>query len=156
MARNRRLPDIHTFHAELVHAAVDVPFALAYLNGILPATITDINQKNVQRVLEKYFSIAGIPIVNERPGGAKNGVNLVYTTAVEFVEGSLEVWLSGLKLNGDLTDADRDYSPNLTNDGFTIHIDAAKPHRLNRAPRQFESLLVSYRKRITFNTKGGT
>ena len=156
MGGSRRLPEIHTFHAELIHAAVDIPFALQYLNGILPASITDIGEKNVQRVLEKYFSLHGIPVSDEIPGGLRNGSNLVFTTAFEFVAGTLEVWLSGLKLNGNPADPERDYDISVSNDGFTLLLAPTKSWRLNKAPKQREGLLVNYRKRITFNTKGGT
>jgi hypothetical protein len=149
-------PEIHELHAELVHAAAEIQFVLSYLNGVLPASITDIGEKNVQAVLEKYFSLNGIPVINEVPVGLRNGQNLVYTTAAEFIVGTLEVFLSGLKLNGNPADADRDYDVAVTNDGFTILLAPNKSYRLNKAPKQNEGLLVNYRKRITFNTKGGT
>lgn len=149
-------PDIHELHAELIHAAAEVQFALAYLNGILPASITDIGELNVQAALEKYFSIHGVPVYGEQPPGLKNNNNLVYATSFEFVAGTLEVYLSGLKLNGDQADPDKDYTPAVTNDGFTINTAPLIKYRLNRPPQQFEPLYVNYRKRITFNTIGGT
>lgn len=148
-------PDIHTLHAELVHAAAEIQFVLNYDNNG-QAVILDIDQKNVQRALEKYFSIHGIPVYGELPTGLKNGVNLEFTTGFEFVEGSLEVYLSGLKLNGNINDPDRDYTPYIDNDGFTIHLDPNKAWRLNKAPKQNEPFYINYKKRITFNTKGGT
>jgi hypothetical protein len=153
--------DIHTLHAELIHKAADIQFQLAYLNGLDPATITDLpNGKNVQRLIEQYFSKVGIPILNEIPGGIKNNVNLVYTTAFEFVPGTLQVFLSGLKLNGDQLDPDRDYD--VTTVGlnaykeFTIILAPNKHEGLNSPPKQKEPLYVTYGKRITFDTKGGT
>lgn len=147
--------DIHTLHAELIHVARDIYFQIAYTNGG-PATITDLGQKNVQGALEAYFSKAGLPIHNEIPGGTKNSVNLLFTTAFEFIPGTLEVWLSGLKLNGKQTDPDRDYDEFVTANGFLLILDPNNPSKLNKAPKQFESLTVNYKKRMTFNTKGGT
>lgn len=153
--------DIHTLHAELIHKAADIQFQLDYTNGINPASITDLpNGKNVQRLLEQYFSKVGIPILNELPAGAKNHVNLTFQTAFEFVPGTLEVFLSGLKLNGDQADPDRDY--NVTTAGpnaykeFVLILAPNKHHALNTPPMQNEGLYVNYAKRITFNTKGGT
>lgn len=149
--------DIFELHPELRHVARDIVFQLAYTNGILPATITDLGtQKNVQSILEKYFSQVGIIISNEIPIGAKNGVNLIFNTANEFIPGTLKVVLSGLTLNGNQADSERDFTVNGTNDGFTINLDGNKSWRLNSPPKQREELIVHYAKRITFDTKGGT
>lgn len=153
---NQCCDDIFTLHAPLIHAATDIQFALAYLNGILPATITDIDKKNVQQVLERYFSLWGVPVFGEHPIGAKNRVNLVFTTQFEFVVGSIQVWLSGELLNGKQDDPDRDYDVHPNNQGFTLRLSPQYAFRLNKAPRQDEPLSVNYLKRITFNTKGGT
>ena len=151
--------DIFTEHAALIHTARDVIFQILYTNGILPASIIDINQKNVQMALESYFSQVGIPIVNEHPTGIKDNQNLIYITDTEFIPATLEVILSGNTLNGDQLDPDRDYDiittgPN-TNKGFTLRLDPNKAHRLNKPPQQYEDLRCNYGKRITFNTKGG-
>lgn len=148
--------DIHTLHAELIHKAAEIEFQIAYLNGLLPASISDIDKKNVQQALESYWSKVGIPIVGEYPGGAKNNNNLLFTTQFEFIPGTLEVFLSGLKLNGNPADVDRDYEEFVTNNGFEIKINPAKAHTLNRPPKQNEAFTVNYKKRITFDTKGGT
>ena len=152
--------DIHTLHAELIHKARDVEFQIAYMNGILSAAITDIGQHNVQFALESYWSKVGIPVKNEIPIGSIDGVNLSFLTMFEFVDGTLEVFLDGLKLNGNQTDAERDFDvisvgPN-TNKGFTLLLDSDRAMRLHEPPCYGESLIVSYGKRITFNTKGGT
>ena len=148
--------EIHELHAPLIHKARDIQFQLVYQNGANPAIITDIGKKNVQEALESYLSKVGLPIKGEQPVGLRNNVNLTFATAHEFIPGSLEVFLSGFKLNGDPADAERDYSELVTNNGFILHIDPMKSHRLNSPPKQFESLEVNYSKRITFNTKGGT
>lgn len=149
--------DFYTRHVEVVHAATEIAFKTAYTNGILAATIINLGlRKNVQHILEKYFSQVGIRIHHELPVGLKNAVNLSYDTAFEFIPGTLEVYLSGICLNGNQTDADRDYDEKPNAQGFVLLLDANKPHRLNKAPRQFEPLHVNYKKRITFNTKGGT
>lgn len=149
--------DIFTEHAPLIHKGADIEFVLSYLNGIDPALITDLNDKhNVQAVLESFFSQHGVPVKHEIPVGAKNRVNLSYRLANEFVAGTLEVFLSGIHLNGNQGDPDRDFDTHLDNKGFTILLDPSKASRLNRPPYQDESLFVNYRKRITFNTIGGT
>lgn len=148
--------DMHTLHAELIHKALDIRFQLNYDNGGNPASIIDIDKKNVQFALESYWSKAGLPILNEIPGGVKNRVNLLFTTAFEFIPGTLEVYLSGLHLNGDQSDPDRDFNVNGTNDGFTLILAPNKPFGLNCPPFKNEPLYVNYRKRITFDTKGGT
>lgn len=149
-------PDIHTLHSELIHPAWDIQFAISYLNGILPANITDIDKYNVQEVLEKYFSLSGIPVIGEQPIGAKDSLNLIYRTNFEFIQGTLEVFLSGISLVSNQTDPNRDFNVHPDNKGFTILIDPSVSFRLNKPPKQRESLFVNYRKRITFNTIGGT
>jgi hypothetical protein len=151
--------DIIDLHAPLIHKAADVETQIAYDNSGNAATI-DLTGKNVQRMLEEYYSLVGIPIKGEQPIGGKNSTNLTYTTSFEFIPATLEVFLSGVKLNGDQADPDRDYNiinvgPN-QNKGFTLNLDTNKAHRLNAPPFQDEPLSVNYAKRITFNTKGGT
>jgi hypothetical protein len=147
--------EIFSCHAALIHSAAEIQFALAYLNGTIPATITDIDKRNVQQVLEEYFSIHGIPVIREYPIGLKNSINLTFATEFEFVAGTLEVFLSGMSLIGKPTDPNRDFDVHLDNKGFTIRVEPMLSHRLNKPPKQRESLTVNYRKRITFNTKGG-
>ena len=97
--------DIVTLHASLIHAAADIQFQLRYKNGVLDAEITDINDPNnntnVQKAIESYLSKVGIPIKGEYPVGVKNNINLTFTTLNEFIPETLEVFLSGYKLNGD-------------------------------------------------------
>lgn len=153
--------DIFDLHIPYNHKAAEVIFQLLYTNGILPASITDLpNGKNVQRVLEQYFSKVGIPIQGEKPTGATDSVNLTYITDFEFIPETLEVFLSGNKLNGDQTDPNRDYTIITAganaNKSFTINTAPGNPNRLNAPPFQDEGLFTNYGKRITFNTKGGT
>ena len=153
--------DIHTLHAELLHQASEICFQLAYQNGTEAASIICLNgATNVQRVLEKYFSLVGIPIKGEQPTGSKDNSNLTYVADSEFIPETLEVYLSGLKLNGDQSDPKRDYDiittgPN-ANKSFTILLDSNDPNRLACPPQQGEGLCINYAKRITFNTIGGT
>ena len=97
---------------------------------------------NAQEAIEEH----GIHILGEIPTGIKNGINLTFTTAFEFMPGSLEVFLSGINLinNG----ANRDYDVAIDNKGFTILIAPTLSHRLNKPPMQRESFAVNYRKKI--------
>jgi len=151
--------DIIDLHAPLIHKAADIETQIAYDNAGNPATV-DLQGKNVQRMLEEYYSLVGIPIKGEQPTGLKNSVNLTYITDAEFIPATLEVFLSGIKLNGDPTDLDRDYdiiSVGLNeNKGFILRLEPGKASRLNGPPQDDEGLYVNYGKRITFNTKGGT
>lgn len=153
--------DIHTLHAELIHKAADIQFQLEYNNAGTPATIECLDQgKNVQKVLEQYFGLVGIPQMNVIPAGLKNRVNIEYIVSDEFIPETLTVYLSDGKLNGNQSDPDRDFDIISTgsnkNKGFTLRLDPSKGHRLNDAPHQDESLECNYSKRITFNTKAGT
>ena len=148
--------DIHSLHAELIHKARDIQFQINYDNNGNPASITCIGEKNVQFALESFFSKNGLPIKNELPVGIKNNVNLTYIVVDEYIPGSLEVFLSGTKLNGNQADPDRDYDEDPINSMFVIRLDVEKRFRLNAPPQQDEGLYVNYSKRITFNTKGGT
>jgi len=148
--------DIHSLHAELIHKARDIQFQIVYDNNGNPASIICIDEKNVQSALESFFGQTGLPIKNELPVGTKNNVNLTYNVISEYIPGSLEVFLSGIKLNGDQTDPDRDYDEDPINSMFVIKLDTEKRYRLNAPPQQDEGLYVNYSKRITFNTKGGT
>lgn len=83
---------------------------------------------------------------NITPVGLKNGVNLDYTlpNSETFLDGTLEVYLSGIHLNGDQDDPDRDFDLYTDNTGFTILIDPSQGHRLNAPPQCLESLTISY------------
>lgn len=148
--------EIHTLHAELIHKARDIQFQIAYDNNGDPAVILDIDQKNVQFALESYFSQMGILKTSVRPTGAKNRQNLEFFVPDEYIPGTLEVFLSGNRLNGDQSDPDRDYTEDSANKRFIIELDVENPNRLNAPPLQDEQFIVNYRKRITFFTKGGT
>lgn len=149
--------DIHTMHAPLIHAAAEIQFALEYLNGGDPASITDIDKRNVQAALESYFSKCGVPVTHEIPIGDKNRQNLEFETEFEFIPGTLQVVLSGMLLNGNQSDPARDFEVDTsTYKKFTLLLAPNDASRLNSPPRQYETLFVNYRKRITFNTIGGT
>jgi hypothetical protein len=151
--------DIFSLHAELIHKAADVQQQTEYQNGLNTAQIIDVEGGNVQRFLENLLSKTGLPIKNEMPTGNKDNQNLEYTTEFEFIPDSLEVYLSGILLNGDQDDPDRDYDVISTGvdayKKFQIRLEPNKRYRLNCPPQQSESLIVNYNKRITFNTKGG-
>lgn len=85
-----------------------------------------------------------IKVVNEIPAGDKDGVNLTYTTAQPFIAGTLEVYLSGLKLIGDQSDPMRDYDEAGDLKGFTLLLEPNDRNRLNTPPCQDESLTVNY------------
>ncbi len=157
---SNKCEDIFSLHAELIHKAADVQMQTEYLNGILPAEIIDIFGGNVQRFLESWLSKTGLPIKNETPTGLRNSTNLLFTTEFEFIPGSLEVYLSGNLLNGDQLDPDRDYNVIITGPNsyksFELILNPNSPERLNTPPFQDENFKISYNKRVTFNTKGGT
>ena len=150
--------DIIDLHAPLIHKAADIETQIAYDNSGNPATI-DLNGKNAQRILEEYWSLVGIPIKGELPTGLRNSTNLTYLSNAEFIPATLEVFLSGLKLNGDQTDPSRDYDIITiglnANKGFVLKLDTNNANRLNSPPFQEEALSINYGKRITYNTKGG-
>lgn len=148
--------DIHTLHAELIHKAREIQFQLAYQNGVDPAEIIVFTQKNVQGFIEELLGIAGIPVRKEIPSGLKNNTNVTFTTAYEFIPGSLVVCLSGLDMNGVSASSDKDYVELPDMQSFAFLIDPSQGHRLNCPPQQSESLHVSYLRRVTFDTKGGT
>lgn len=146
--------DIFTEHAPLIHSASDIETQLNYTNGTQSAQITDLpSGKNVQKLLEAYFSKVGIPI-QETPTGAVDNSNLVYRTSFEFIPGSLEVFLDGDKLDFD--------EFNVTTTGtnkykeFTIVLHGNGSNKIRKAPIFGEEITVKYNKRITFNTHGGT
>jgi len=147
--------EIHTLHAELIHKARDIQFQIEYDNNGNPASIICIDEHNVQAVLEKYFSKMGIYMTSIIPTGSKNNANLEYFLPDEYIAGTLEVFLSGNRLNGDQSDPDRDYTEDSTAKRFIIELDPENQHRLNAPPFQGEGFIVNYRKRITFSTKGG-
>ena len=147
--------EIHTLHAELIHKARDIQFQIQYDNNGNPASIICIDEHNVQAVLEKYFSQMGIYMTSVTPAGSKNNVNLEYFVPDEYIPGTLEVFLSGVRLNGNQSDSKRDYTEDSTAKRFIIELDSENQNRLNAPPFQDEGLIVNYRKRITFNTKGG-
>ena len=64
--------DIIDLHAPLIHKAADIETQIAYDNGGNPATI-DLQGKNVQRMLEEYYSLVGIPIKGELPTSVMTG-----------------------------------------------------------------------------------
>ena len=148
--------DIHTLHAALVHAAAEIQFSLEYPNGTETATITDIGERNLQAVLESYFSQLGIPILHEIPTGDRGCPgDVVFVTEYEFIPGTLQVVLSGMVLNGNQDDPRRDFTILPDNKSFRIESDPSDSDRLNAVPGDRETFFVNYRKRITFNTMGG-
>lgn len=81
---------------------------------------------------------------NVIPGGDINCSNLVFTTPDTFVEGSLEVFLDGSRLEDSL-----DYAVNPTNSGFTLILDPSDSNRLKLAPQSQEKLTVNYIKKCS-------
>jgi len=152
--------DIFTEHAPLIHKSADIQQQTEYLNGVLPATIIDIEGGNVQRFIENWLSKTGLPIKCETPSGIQNSINLFFTTEFEFIPDSIEVFLSGNKLNGDQNDPNRDFDVVTVGvnkyKGFQFRLNTNRPQSLNTPPFQDECLLINYNKRVTFNTKGGT
>jgi uncharacterized protein YaiE (UPF0345 family) len=107
--------------------------------------IQGIAGSNAQDFLENFLSLNGIPVIGEIPGGSRNCVNLAFTTSFEFIPGSLQVFLGGLRLEPGL-----DYTESVNNQGFTILINASDRNRLNKAPLGSESFLVNYSRRVIY------
>lgn len=107
--------------------------------------IQGIGGSNAQDFLENFLSLNGIPVIGEIPGGLKNCVNLVFTTSFEFIPGTLQVFLSGLRLESGV-----DYTEAVNNQGFTILIDASNRSRLNKPPLDSESFTVNYSRKVIF------
>lgn len=107
--------------------------------------VSGVSGDNFEEFFFNYLSLTGLPVKNEYATGLLNCINLVYTTKYEYINGTLEVWLDGRKLDWGL-----DYTENGTKDGFTILLNASDPNRLNIAPRNDETLTVAYCRRICF------
>jgi hypothetical protein len=91
--------------------------------------------QNFLCILEEYIRR------NVIPDGLRNGVNLEYTVpgGEKFIPGTLEVFLSGLKLTPLL-----DFVEKVDGTGFTIILEPENPWRLNIPPQQFEPLTMNY------------
>lgn len=74
--------------------------------------------------------VAAVTVQNEVPGGAIDGVNVAFTTAVPYIAGTLQVFL-----NGDLQHigATNDYTETGPT-GFSLTL----------APKVLDKVLVSY------------
>ena len=147
--------DIHTLHAELTHQAAEVSFPTEYNYNGSNASIVGIASGSVQSVIEDYISKVGIPVKHELLND-QTGCNLHFRTEYEFIPGSLEVFLSGINLNGNQSDPRRDFTVDPDNQGFTIEIDPLDRERLNAPPQGGEPFHVNYNRRIAFNTFGGS
>lgn len=133
---------IHTLHVALVHALAEIQADLSNISPVLHPV-----NANAQELIEKYLTLAGLPVKNEVPVGLTNNVNLAYDTAFEFIPGSLEVFVDGRKLTPGVG---KDYVENATFDGFDILINASASNRLNSPVMQSEELLVNYLRRVIF------
>jgi hypothetical protein len=107
--------------------------------------IVGITGSNSQLFLENFLGLNGLPVVNEIPTGDKNCINLDYSTDFEFIPNTLEVFLSGIKLEINI-----DYTENVGNQGFTVILNTANGSRLNKAPMPNESLTVNYSRKVIF------
>lgn len=119
-------------------------------------TMFNLDNLNDTGVPEDGSCLAKVPVahyhahdawkVNIVPIGDKNNQNLIFIlpNSETFVYGQLEVYLSGLHLNGDQSDPDRDYNylPDLN--GFEIILRSNNRWGLNRPPLQGEPLTITY------------
>ena len=101
-----------------------------------------------------HTEVVGQFFVNdELPIGARDGSNLTYQTQYRFQPGSLEVYLSGDKMNANQSDPERDLDVTTTGANafkeFTFIIKPNVPEALCDPPCQGESLLVNYRRCAT-------
>jgi hypothetical protein len=83
-------------------------------------------------------SITDIIVVNENPLGIKNCFNNSFRTAYPYIDGTLEIYIDGIKIDqtGFLTHIDLQ--------GFTFLIDETDSKKLNRPIMNTESLSVNY------------
>ncbi len=146
--------DIIDLHAPLIHKAADIQFQQNYTNGTLPASIIDLPLgKNMQRVFEAYISQLGTP-VEEIPIGNIDNNNVVFQSSAEFIPGSLEIFISGDKLDSDEFTVTT--TGPLAYKEFTIILYSNNHDKIKYPPFFGESLVIKYNKRIAFNTKGGS
>jgi hypothetical protein len=82
--------------------------------------------------------ITEIIVVNETPIGIKNCFNNSFRTVYPFINGTLEVYIDGIKIDqiGYLTHIDLQ--------GFTFLIDETDSKKLNRPITNIETLTVNY------------
>lgn len=107
--------------------------------------IAGVSGFDAQSFIEDYLSKAGLPVVNEVPGGVIDCDNLTFTLAHEAIAGTMEPSIDGRKLTPglDFTEAPNGLS-------FTMLIDPSLSSRLNSPPHESEDLLVSYKRRVIF------
>jgi hypothetical protein len=86
----------------------------------------------------------GLQQKNISPAGANNCVNIDYTVPEEFVPGTLEIWLDGIKIDPDC------YTENLDHLGFQLLIDPAGKNSLQEPLDPSESLRVNYCKKVVY------
>jgi len=79
------------------------------------------------------------PITNEEAGGIKNCVNDTFTTAYQYIAGTLTVIYDSITL---LRDYDFEELPDLQS--FRIIIDPTNPKMLHKLPKLGEKLWVGY------------
>jgi len=93
---------------------------------------------NIQQVIIKR--------TDQVPIGKKNNVNLHFTLPnnEKFQEGTLEVFLSNVKMNTNANDPDRNVDLDADRRGFTFRVIPDDPEHLNAPPQQNESLLINY------------
>jgi len=77
-------------------------------------------------------------ITENPPSGSIDGSNLVFTTAQEFVPGTLAVYLSEGRLNESA------FTVAVNNQGFTIVLTPNSPHGPLQPPCPGEPFLVDY------------
>jgi len=82
--------------------------------------------------------ITDIIVVNEIPLGIKNCLNNSFRTRYPYIDGSLEIYIDGIKIDttGFLTHIDLQ--------GFTFLIDDTDSKKLNRPIMNTETLMVNY------------
>jgi len=87
---------------------------------------------------------SGVLVKNVTPTGAIDCDNIDYTVPDEFVPGTLEIWLDGIKLDGN------QFTENLDHKGFQLVIDPNNKNGLQEPVSPSESLSVNYCKKVVF------
>ena len=81
-------------------------------------------------------------VVNESPTGIQNNSNNTFTTEYPFSEGTLEIYIDGVKVDRSA------YIANGDNTGWEFVIDPTDPKKLNAPISDIETLTVNYLREI--------
>jgi hypothetical protein len=90
-------------------------------------------------------SISDVIVVNEIPIGIKNCSNNSFRTMYDFISGTLEPYIDGIKIDST------SYLEHIDLGGFTLLVDPTNSKKLNRPITNTETLTVNYLRKISSN-----